>query len=465
MTDENRYRIGYVLTDYAFVNLAWLTFIISRFFITKVNPEMQGIDSVFTYLHYTNVVQGQIIFPIFTLFIFYLSGYYNTVFSKSRLSEFLTTITSCLVATIFIYFIILVNDSVHERAQNYILVLALWGSLFAFAYTPRLLITGHIRKQIACGKIFFNTLILGDKPAIDKVVESIETSCRFCGYRIVGTAKYDESQFDDIERFCCEKRIQTIIIAPRSTNSNEDTLKMINKLLRLNVPIKLAPEIYDIITSNIRHANIIDEPFVNIVQSSMPEWQKSTKRMLDLAISAIALVALIPLFIIIALLIKIDSKGPVFYSQKRIGKGGRLFSIYKFRSMRNDAEASGIPQLTKLEDNRITGIGHFLRKFRIDETPQFWNVIKGDMSLVGPRPEREYYASKIIEQAPYYTLLYQVRPGITSWGMVKFGYAKNVEEMIERSKYDLIYLENMSLFIDLKIIIYTVRTVLTGKGL
>ena len=130
-----------------------------------------------------------------------------------------------------------------------------------------------------------------------------------------------------------------------------------------------------------------------------------------------------------------------------------------------DSEPDGIPQLTKDNDFRITKIGKFLRKYRIDEIPQFWNVIKGEMSIVGPRPEREYFINQILQKAPYYALLHQIRPGITSMGMVKYGYASTIDEMLERLKFDIIYIENMSLVTDMKIIIYTIKTVITGKGL
>jgi lipopolysaccharide/colanic/teichoic acid biosynthesis glycosyltransferase len=166
---------------------------------------------------------------------------------------------------------------------------------------------------------------------------------------------------------------------------------------------------------------------------------------------------------LIALLIKRDSKGPVIYKQERIGYHSKPFFIYKFRTMRTDAEQAG-PMLSSRNDARITGIGRVLRKYRIDELPQFWNVLKGDMSLVGPRPEREYFIRQIMPCAPQYTLIHQVRPGITSWGMVKFGYASSLQEMVERVRYDLIYLANVSLTVDVKILIYTIKTVIKGRG-
>ena len=209
----------------------------------------------------------------------------------------------------------------------------------------------------------------------------------------------------------------------------------------------------------------IDEHGVPLIEwhlEPMDPWQRNTKRVADILISLLALTTLFPLLLLVAIRVQMDG-GKALYRQERLGKHGKIFHILKFRSMKVSAETSG-PQLSKDDDPRITSIGRILRKYRLDELPQFWNVLTGDMSLVGPRPERAFYAEQILEKAPQYRHIYKVQPGITSWGMVRFGYASTVEEMVARMEYDLVYIENMSFFNDIKVGIYTVWTILQGRG-
>src|SRR5690554_3479373 len=195
----------------------------------------------------------------------------------------------------------------------------------------------------------------------------------------------------------------------------------------------------------------------------MTHCQFVIKRLIDLVFSFVAIIILIPVYLILAILVKASSKGPVFFLQERIGKNGVPFNIIKFRTMYVDSEKKG-PQLSSQNDSRITPIGRFMRKVRLDEIPQFWNVIKSEMSMVGPRPERQYFIDKIAEREPQFLQLTKVKPGITSWGQVKYGYAENVDQMLQRMKYDLLYLKNMSIAIDMKILLYTVLIVLKGSG-
>ena len=268
--------------------------------------------------------------------------------------------------------------------------------------------------------------------------------------------------FDDVDGILRKDEIEEVIIALES--SEHDRLKaVLSRLEGGQLKIKILPDMYDILSGTVEMSNIFGALLIDINSEVMPVWQRVFKRLLDILISSLALIFLVPLFLVLAVIMKLTSPGPIFFLQDRIGMNGKSFQIIKFRTMINDAEKAG-PQLSSSNDPRITRIGRFMRKYRIDEFPQFLNVIFGHMSLVGPRPERQYYIDKITELEPQFHQLTNVRPGITSWGQVKFGYAENVEEMLARMKFDLLYLKNRSLALDFKIMLYTVLIVFKGAG-
>jgi exopolysaccharide biosynthesis polyprenyl glycosylphosphotransferase len=324
------------------------------------------------------------------------------------------------------------------------------------------------------GKIGFNTIIVGGNAQALGMFEEIKSMRKSPGYFFTGFVRVNGNdnllskyipllgKYQELPRLIRDNAVEEVIIAVES-GDHKDLEHILSLLEDLQVNINIIPDMYDILSGSVKMNSIYGVPLIRVNHDIMPAWQFSAKRIIDIAASSLALLLLSPFLIFIALAIPLGSKGPIIFKQERIGKYGRPFMIYKFRTMVKDAEKNG-PQLSSTSDARVTGIGRFLRKTRMDELPQFWNVIVGDMSLVGPRPERQYYIDLITQCAPHYRHLHRVRPGITSWGQVKYGYAENVEQMIQRLKYDILYIENMSLAMDIKILFYTIIIVFKGTG-
>ena len=464
-------RMKYVVCDFFTANVAMLVFDIARYFILQ--QWNQGYPNLENFLLSTNLLWEQAIIPPILLVIYYFSGYYNLPFQKSRLQELFTTIISCILYTLLIYFALLTNDQVQLRSTNYELLMSLFSIFFVFTYIGRISITSHCIRQMKKKHWSINTLIIGNSDKAHQMAKTLSDKKASKGYNIVGfvdipgennaMGSTQSISIDHIEEMCAKHKVATIIIAPENEQEST-TLSLLYRLFPLNIPIKISPDTLSLLTSPIRLQNIYEEPLIDISSADISEATKNIKRLLDIIMSLTALIILAVPMLIVALIIRLDSKGGIFYSQERIGYRQKPFYIRKFRTMRVDAESNG-PQLSSENDSRITRVGRVLRKYRIDELPQFWNVLIGEMSMVGPRPERAFFIRQIVKKAPYYTLIHQVRPGITSWGMVKYGYAQNVDEMILRLRYDLIYLTNISIMVDLKIIIYTVKTVFTGRGM
>ncbi len=465
-------RIKYVLGDYVMSNLAWLTYNIVRFQMGHTAGNYYTLDN---YLTSKIVLLGQLFFPLLMMVTYIFSGYYNNVCRKSRVQELLTTMASSAINTLLIFFLALINDVIGVRGTDYEMIFILWALLFGFVYLARATITNIASQQIKSRRWTFPTLIIGSGSAAVNFVNKLNSRRKSSGYEVKGFVNipgenpvkgnplpcYD---LDELQEVCEREGIWELIVKPTRDDITQ-TMNAINHLFALDLPIMISPEHFNKLQLPVTISDIYGEPLVNISRSSMSDSGKNLKRAIDIIVSSVALVLLSPLYAIVSIIIKKTSPGPVFYLQERVGLHNKPFNIIKFRSMVQDAEASGQPQLTQDNDPRITPFGRFMRKYRIDELPQFWNVLKGEMSIVGPRPERKFYVDQILKRVPAYALLHQVRPGITSMGMVKFGYAQNIDEMVERVTYDLMYLNNMSLLNDIKILIYTVKIVFTGRGM
>lgn len=465
-------RLSYLLSDFIVSELVWVVFYIFRKKILEPQKFGAEVPVEFT----LNFYLGMLLIPFVWMFLFSMAGFYQDVFRRSRLKELTQSLLFTLIGALILFFALMLDDEVADYTFYYKSFGFYFLIQFLGTYIPRLLITSQTNKAIQKGIIGFNTLIVGNGKKALELTEELEKEQVKNGNRLVGfciingkekgtlNAHYPFlGKAEHIHQIISEHQIEEVIIA---TESSDDALvqKIIDRLNEQEVLVKAIPDLHDILSGSIRMTAIFGTPLIVISPVVMPVWQQSIKRLMDITASLIALLLLAPLFLILAFLIKFKDNGPVFYRQERIGLRGKPFFILKFRTMKMNAEAAG-PALSSKNDPRITPVGRFLRKYRFDELPQFINVVKGEMSLVGPRPERQFFIDQIVQKAPHYRLLHKVRPGITSWGMVKYGYAENVDQMVKRMRYDILYIENMSLILDIKILIYTVITVVKGRGL
>ncbi|MCH5228951.1 MAG: sugar transferase [Muribaculaceae bacterium] len=467
----NKQLARYIIGDMFSGAIAFWAFNIIRYFL--LDGIHKDYSTLWHFLGSTKLIIEQSVVPIYLIGIYWLSGYYNRPFNKSRLEEFNTTFFSEVINTIIIYLVLLINDQTGKRIINYEVIWVLFGTFFILTYFCRILITNYALNHFKNRQWKIKVLILGNSKVSRKVARQLRNDKRSISYHIVGFVELPgEDKVKDNERVIPfsklkdileTKIINQVILAPQTRNDRK-VMDILSQLFPLKIPVKISPDTFSYITSAIRLSDIYGEPFIDLTRPGISEASKNIKRSFDVVFSCFTLLCLSPLYGILSILVATTSRGKVFYSQERIGRYQKPFRIYKFRTMYENAEENG-PQLSHENDHRITKVGGWMRKYRLDELPQFWNVLKGDMSVVGPRPEREFFIRQIVERAPYYTLVCQVRPGITSWGMVKYGYASTVNQMVERTQFDLIYLANMSLSVDCKILLYTLKTVFGGEGL
>lgn len=427
LTRYRQQQLTYILIDVFSSLLVWMAFLGFRWMVHE--GKVFSVDTILVPLF--DFYRPLVLYPLGCLIIYYLSGYYIRPIRKNYAKEFRTTLVSALSITLGAFFFIIIDDPVTSYHNYFTSFLILILLQFVLSYTPRVIFTAISKRHLS------------------------KTPRRY----ILRSSK----QIDEFKRSQQVQAYDEVVINLSSSAKEKDIYNIINQLYPYGVEIAIKPRLYDMLTGAASIKEVEDMPLVHITEHKMSDSQLCMKRAFDVVVALSSLLLLSPLYILLYVLVWCTSKGPAIYKQERIGLHGIPFQILKFRTMRYDAEST-TPMLSADNDSRITPLGAFLRKYRLDELPQMWNVLKGEMSVVGPRPERRYFIEQIEQQAPYYCLLYKIRPGLTSWGPVKVGYTDTIEKMVQRLNYDIVYVENMSLQLDMKILFHTIGVILDGKG-
>jgi exopolysaccharide biosynthesis polyprenyl glycosylphosphotransferase len=460
------HKFYFLISDFTAALIAWFLF---NFF----RDRLLNTDSDFLSQKW---ILSALLIGFFWITFFAFIGFYNNIYGRSRIKEFLKLITSTFLGCIIIFFLLLIDDS---GIGNYTFYYKTFGLFYILQFSVtaffKLILLAYIKTLVRNKKVLFNTILIGSGSNAKEIYDAVERNRELLGINFVG---YFHSKanvingmsknltclgdINNLSGYIEKYKPEHVVIAVEQDEHMiiPDLLKILNSY---KIRVSIIPDIYDLLLGAVKVNHVFSVPLIEINQDLIPVWQKAIKRTLDITVSFMVLSLGFPVLLIISLITKFSSKGPVFYSQVRIGKNGIPFKIYKFRSMYENAEKEG-PALSSPHDPRITPWGRFMRRTKIDEFPQFYNVFIGQMSLVGPRPERQYFIDQIVKIAPHYKHLQRVKPGLTSLGQVKFGYAENVDQMVKRLKYDIIYIENMSLAMDFQIILYTLLIMISGRN-
>ncbi len=461
----SKFDIKNLAIDFLTINIAWSLYFFLRI-STAIAPMSAKPDFWFPMLFVY----------VYWLVIFFFYGLYRSWHAASRTDEFLTILKAVSVGCLVLFFVIFLNDTnVQTDLRWRLIILIYWGIMLLAVGSGRVLYRTARRRLLESGMGRRNTVIVGwNKKGLD--LFDLVQQHPALGYNIVGFVKVDKKKagtthrgaeilgtVENLPAIISARDIKEVLIALESADHNK-LLEVISCCNGHDVSMKIMPDMYDIISGQARTNQIYGFPLIEIMPQIMQPWEESAKRLMDIAASFVVLLLSTPLWLIIAITIKFDSKGPIVYSQERVGKDEEIFKMHKFRSMRDDAEKSTGPVWAPVNDSRVTRVGRFLRNTRLDEIPQFINVLRGEMSLVGPRPERPYFVEMLSKEIPLYHRRLKVRPGITGWAQVKQGYDRSIDDVRSKVRYDLFYIENMSLRMDIKILLYTFYVMLAGKG-